>query len=221
MVNHSPIPKANLYLLIGDNEPPKLNKIENLKKETLSGETLEFNLEVLSAKELNLRLLEESLLRLPVKANKRLLIIRNIDELPKDCREKIISYVSKPHPWITLVLEGKSLDKDIEQIANCAQTLYFRKAGSYDVFALGRAIDNKNQVLALDILSDLLLRGEKVQKILGGLIWHWENTERYLSQEKTKNGFEVLLEADLNIKRSLLKPNIALELLVVKLMLLA
>ncbi|MEK6715439.1 MAG: hypothetical protein AABY43_05295 [Candidatus Omnitrophota bacterium] len=221
MVNPSPIPKANLYLLIGDNELPKLNKIESIKKELLPQGALDFNLEVLSAQDLEVKKLQEALLRLPIKTGRRLLILRNLQDLSKDCREIILGYLKKPHPWITLVLEGKSLDKDIEQIANCAQTLYFRKAGSYDVFALGRAIDNKNQVLALDILSDLLLRGEKVQKILGGLIWHWENTERYLSQEKIKKGFEALLEADLNIKRSLLKPNIALELLVVKLMLLA
>lgn len=211
------MPKTNVYLFIGDNEPPKLSKIESLKKEILSGETLEFNLETLFAKGLNLKTLEEALLRLPIKATKRLLIIRNIEGLPRDCREKIASYINRPYPWLTLVLEGESLDKEMEAISLRAETLYFRKIKPYDVFALGRAINNKNQALALDILSDLLLRGEKPQKIMGGLIWHWENMEKHISAEKVKKGFEALLEADLNIKRSRLKADIALELLVVKL----
>ncbi|MDP1854171.1 MAG: hypothetical protein Q8L26_08245 [Candidatus Omnitrophota bacterium] len=211
------MPKANVYLIIGDNEILKLNKIESLKKEILSGTANEFNLEILFAEELNLKTLEEALLRLPIKTDRRMLILRNLEDLSKDCRQKIIAYVNKPHPWITLVLEGDITDKEAGQVAACAQIFRFSKVRPPDVFALGRAIDNKNQALALGILSDLMVRGERPQKIMGGLIWHWENTKRRLSPEKIKEGFEVLLEADLNIKLSRLKPNIALELLVVKL----
>lgn len=211
------MPKASIYLIIGDNEIPKLNKIESLKKEILSAETLEFNIEILFAKEIEPAKLEEALLRLPVKTDRRLLIVRNIEDLTKDCRQKIIAYVNKPHPWIALVLEGDITDKEAGQVAARAQIFRFSKVRPPDVFALGRAIDNKNQALALSILSDLMVRGERPPKIMGGLIWHWENTKRSLSPEKIKKGFEALLEADLNIKLSRLKPNIALELLVVKL----
>lgn len=210
-------PIAAVYLLIGDNEIFKLNKIESLKKEVLSSETLEFNLETLFAEEIEPAKLEEAFLRLPVKADRRLLVIRNIEGLNKDCRAKVFAYTNKPYPWITLVLEGNITDKEAAQIAARAQIFRFNKVRPPDVFALGRAIDNKNQALALGILSDLMVRGERPQKIMGGLIWHWENTKRSLSPEKVKKGFEALLEADLNIKLSRLKPNIALELLVVKL----
>lgn len=233
------MPKPNIYLLIGDNETLKLNKIEGLKKEILPAHLFEFNSEVLFAKGLMLAALEEALLRLPArlaakpragsegsnpagislgqKTAGRILVIRNIEKLADDCRQKILDYLNNPYPHLALVLEGDLSDKEAQDISRQAQTFVFRKVKSRNVFDLGRAIDSKSQELALNILSDLLMQGEKPEMLVGGLNWHWENAEKRLTQEKIKKGFEALLEADLNIKRSRLKPNIAMELLVVKL----
>lgn len=208
---------TNVYLLIGENEASKLTKLNNLKKEILSANTADFNLETLSAKGLKPKTLQEAFLRMPFKSKKRLLIMRELESLPEDSGEKLISYLRKPHPQMMLILEAASLNKGTERIAPYARLMHFRKTKPYDAFALGDAIRNKNRARALDILSDLLLRGEKPQKIMGALIWKWEMMGRYLPKAKIDKGFDLLLEADLNIKSSRIKIETALELLVVKL----
>jgi DNA polymerase III delta subunit len=214
------IKKSNIYLLVGENEISKLNKIKKLKNELLSNSIQDFNLQVLSAKALNLKALEEALLFLPVKTKKSLLIIRNVEDLPKECKEKLISYIKKPSPQLILILEATHLDKDIERITKYAQTLYFYSVRQYNTFDLAKAIRNKNQTFALSVLSNLLERGEKPQKILGGLIWQWEQMAKYLSREKIDKGFKILLETDLNIKSSRLTMKTALEISIIKLILL-
>ncbi|HDZ76723.1 MAG TPA: hypothetical protein ENH41_01400 [Candidatus Omnitrophica bacterium] len=212
--------KTNVYLFIGENESAKLTKLKNLKKELLSAHLQEFNLEELYAKKLDLKTLEESFLRLPVNTEKRLLIIRGIDNLSKDCNQKLVSFIKKPHPHLVIILEANASNAQINKIAPYAQAMHFRKSKAYDVFDLGRAIQGKNQAFALYILSDLLLRGVKPYMLLGGLIWQWERMQKSLSEPEINRGFEILLETDLNIKSGRLKISTALELLVVKLSLL-
>jgi len=212
--------KTNVYLFIGENESAKLTKLKNLKTELLSEPCEEFNFEELYAKKLNLKTLEESFLRLPVNTQKRLLIIRGIGNLSKDCNQKLISFIKKPHPRLVLILEANTPSAQINKITPYAQVTHFRKSKAYDVFDLGRAIQSKNQAFALYILSDLLLRGVKPYMLLGALIWQWERMQKSLPRPKINRGFEILLETDLNIKSSRLKIDTALELLVVKLSLL-
>ena len=57
-------------------------------------------------------------------------------------------------------------------------------------------------------------------QLMGGLVWFWGKLKQRISAEKFKKGLLHLQEADLNIKRSRIKAEYALEVLVVKLCLL-
>ncbi|PIQ89906.1 MAG: hypothetical protein COV72_00660 [Candidatus Omnitrophica bacterium CG11_big_fil_rev_8_21_14_0_20_42_13] len=211
--------KSNIYLLIGENEPAKLNKLNSLQNEFLPAESKDFNLETLYAKKLDPNTLQEALLRIPARVKIRVLVVRGVEDLPKNAKDALIDYMRKPSSRLIIILEAKSLGReDINEFVKYAQVMYFKGAKLYDAFTLARAIKSKNQSFALYVLSDLLLRGVSPQMMLGGLIWQWERMQSEgLAKSKIDKGFEFLLEADLNIKTSRLKANTALELLVVKL----
>ena len=75
----------------------------------------------------------------------------------------------------------------------------------------------RNPVEALKILGNLLVEENHPLQIMGGLIWFWGKSRTRLSADQFKKGLMCLQEADLNIKRSRLKPEHTLEVLVVKL----
>jgi DNA polymerase III delta subunit len=52
---------------------------------------------------------------------------------------------------------------------------------------------------------------------MGALVWYWGKEGKTLGQERFERGLKALEEADLNIKRSRLNPQYAVEKLVVEL----
>jgi DNA polymerase III delta subunit len=70
---------------------------------------------------------------------------------------------------------------------------------------------------ALKMLSDFYSEGVHPLQIMGGLVWFWGKEGRLLQKEKFERGLKALEEADLNIKRSRLDPEYAVEKLVVEL----
>ena len=65
-----------VYLFIGQDSPAKDIELNRIKKEFLSKELEEFNLDILYAESLALKGLQEKLLALPVKSLKRILVIK-------------------------------------------------------------------------------------------------------------------------------------------------
>lgn len=212
--------EKSAYLFLGEDFLSKERKVDIIKKELLKGNASLFDLEILPAKELDSRKLSESFARLPAFSKSRLIIIKAVDRLNASCRQQLISFLKKPLSKISLVLETDKFDsKDgfIFQLCRLCRVVNFQKGRPSDVFSLGSAVSRKQPVDALRILSQLLLSGEKPQKILGVLIWQWKKIELDLSRTEFRRGLEMLLETDLNIKRGRLKPDFALELLVTKL----
>ncbi|MCK4463941.1 MAG: DNA polymerase III subunit delta [Candidatus Omnitrophica bacterium] len=82
------------------------------------------------------------------------------------------------------------------------------KSANEDIFRLIDAVSGKNTELALDIISNLILRKVKPHEIIGLLAWHFR---------KLKRNPELLLSADLAIKRGRLKPALALEFVILEL----
>ena len=79
------------------------------------------------------------------------------------------------------------------------------------------ALSAHDPVEACAILNNLFAQGIIRCRSWGGLIWFWGKSRPRLSAENFRKGLEALQEADLNIKRSRLKPEHGVELLVVKL----
>ncbi len=211
--NESPV-----YLFIGQDSFSKDIRLNRIKEEFLDKNTQHFNLDILYARELKLPNLQERLLSLPVKSKKRIIVIKDSQDLKEEVKEFILRYVKKPEGRIVLVLDAdKSSPRDdfFRQLMRHALTCRFRESVNLDAFTLSRSIDFKKTGHALWVLSQLLKDGEKPERILGGLRYSWENSVAYSLETRRK--MKTLLNCDIDIKTGRLKPDFALERLVVDL----
>jgi len=210
--------ESPVYLFIGQDSLSKDIRLKKLKEEFLDPHTQYFNLDVLYARELNLKDLQERLLCLPLRAKKRIVVIKDSQNLKKDIKEFIIKYVKKPLAKITLVLDINKYsfkDEFISQISRYSEVCRFKEDVYLDTFALSRAIDFKKSGYALWVLNQLLRNGEKPERILGGLRYSWENSIANNFEVRKKLRF--LLGCDIDIKTGRLRSDFALERLVVSL----
>lgn len=212
-----------VYLFVGIDEISKERKIQQLKKEILQEKPDVFDYERLYAKELTPALLNEVLARIPLSAKKRLIFIRDVEKLSPKCREIISSQLKKPNHQILLILDTQLFqlkDDFLIKLVNSAKVIHFGRKETLNTFDLAEAIQRKKTAEALRIFSILYQKGEQPTRILGGLVWSWRKMRNFLKKDIFKKGIELFLETDTNIKFSKLKPEIAMEMLIVKLCLL-
>jgi DNA polymerase III delta subunit len=207
-----------IYLFIGSDNLAKDTQLKRLKDHVLSKGTEQFNLDTLYARELTLKALQEKLLSLPVKNPKRLVIIKNIEDLKDEVKEFLEKYVRSPYPQVVMALDLNRLDRTdsfIKNISRFVKPVRFKETVHPDTFALGRSIDLKRADSALRILSGLLKDGERPERILGGLRYAWEKNAAHPLEKRKR--LKCLLICDIDIKTGKLKPLFALEKLVVSL----
>ncbi len=208
------------YLFLGQDLTAKDAKIAEIKKKICpSPESLKFDCETLYAQKLGPDELKKALMAIPAVSKNRLVIIRECQKLTAQNKELILEFSGNPGPCV-LVLESQKADLTdafIKTMSRTAKVLNFKNEEPLNVFNLTRAIAIKKPAEALKILSALLDQGDQPLQIMGGLVWFWKDARRGFSGEEFKKGLLALQEADLNIKRSRLNPNHALEVLVVKL----
>ena len=207
-----------IYLFIGSDNLAKDIQLKKLKDYVLSKGTEQFNLDILYARELTQKVLQEKLKSFPVKNPKRLVIIKNIEDLKDEVKEFLERYVRKPYPQVVMAMDLNRLDKAdsfIKNISRFVKPVRSKETVHQDTFALGRSIDLKKADSALRILSGLLKEGERPERILGGLRYVWEKNAA-TPLEKRKR-LKYLLTCDIDIKTGKLKPLFALEKLVISL----
>lgn len=207
-----------VYLFIGEDAALKDIQLKAIKKEFLNKEIEQFNLDVLYAKELTLKDLQERLFYLPVNNPKRLVVIKDAQNLKEDAREFMLKYAKEPHKQIILVLDISRRDKSeefINHIYRYAKVYCFKETKQPDAFTLGRQIALKRADYALRLLHQLLKAGERPERILGGLRYSLERNSA--APLEMKRGLKFLLNCDIDIKTGRLKPVFALEKLVIKL----
>ncbi len=210
------------YLLSGEDRLAKDQKIEEIKSRAFPlGEAVKFDFEILYAVKLNSDILKKSLVALPAIASQRVLVIHTIQKLSPHNKELILNFFKKKESHLILILDDDTTDAKnsfIKKLTPFVNTLCFSKGKKFNVFDLTRAMSNRNGVQALKILHELMDEGNHPLQLMGGLIWYWGKEKVRLSSERFKKGLQRLQEADLNIKRSRLKPSEAIEVLVVRLM---
>lgn len=212
------------YLFLGTDEISKERKLQQLKQETLKDNQDFFDYERLYAKELTPTLLNEVLSRIPLAADKRLIIIRDIDKLNAKCQEIILSWLKNPSQETLLVLDtqvSEFKEPFFIKLANASKVFHFGRERSLNAFDLASAIQAKRTQEALKIFSVIYQKGEHPTRILGGLFWSWKKMKKFLRADNFNRGIELFLETDINIKFSKLKPETAMEMLIVKLCLLS
>jgi DNA polymerase III delta subunit len=208
----------SVYLFLGQDNSSKHTVLNRLKEKFLPKETEEFNRDILYAKELSLKDLQEKLLFLPLKLGKRIVVIKNAQDLKDEIKDFLGKYVRNPQAQTILVLDIEKIkprDEFIGQIKRFVQICHFTEERHLDVFALSRQIEFKKAAVSLEILDHLLKNGEKPERILGGLRASWERNTADPAQARKR--IKLLLQCDIDIKTGRLKPTFALERLIVNL----
>jgi DNA polymerase III delta subunit len=205
-----------VYLFIGEDVPSKDAQLAALRKQVLEKQTEQFNLDILYGRETAVKDLQERLIYLPAGNSRRLLVIKEAQELKEDAKDFLLQFVQKPHKHTLLVLDvsrpGKS-QEFLSRLQKYAKTVRFKETRQPDAFALNRWIELKKPAEALRLLSVLLKNGERPEKILGGLRYAWERETGQAGEMKKK--LRMLLNCDIDIKTGRLKPSFALEKLVI------
>jgi len=207
-----------IYLFIGEDPLSKDIKLRKIKDEFLPADTRDFNFEIIYAKETSLRNLQEKILTLPVKAKKRIIVIRDAHQLKDDIRVFLLEFAREKNSSTLLILDIAQLnrkDDSFNRISRYAQVSRFPDTVKADTFTLSRQIEARRMDYALRILNQLLEEGEKPERIIGGLRYAWERGNIYSPEAKKK--LKALLNCDIDIKTGRLKPDFALEKLVIKL----
>ncbi len=217
--------EKTVYLFLGqdilDQNNSSLKEKElNKLKAGLSGQTREFNLDILHCNDrtFNLNILQEKLLFMPAGDSSRIVVVRNIQDAKPEIKEFIAGYVKNPAWGIILVLDADKVESKnafIENISRYSEIRHFRSETQVNTFTLSRLIESKKAEESLKVLHQLLDSGEKPERIMGGLRASW--TRYPAGPLNLKRKLKILLECDLDIKTGKIKPGFALEKLIVDL----
>lgn len=208
------------HLLLGEDLKAKDAKIAQLRSAVFKDpQALNFDFESLDAFGLAADILKKSLITLPVLSPKRLVLLRNVHKLKAADAAVLVQFLQHPADHVDLVLESSetTLKGDLKEVAAlCAVTVF--GAGTRDnVFDMTRLMGAGRAKEALHMLNGLYTDGVHPLQIMGGLVWYWGKEGRALPKERFQRGLRSLEEADLNIKRSRLDPEYAVEKAVVEL----
>ena len=210
-----------IYLLLGEDSFSKDRKIEDIRAKTIkSPEALQFDYEVLHASKLSPVEFKKSLLALPALSEKRLILIRESQKLSDHNKKLILEFIDSGARHVDLILE--SLEDDprdafLKKLSGQVKVFETRPTVKHNAFNMTDAMMARDPLKALQILSDLFSQGQHPLQVMGAVVWFWGRLKDRLPAENFKKGLFELQQADLNIKRSRLDPEYALEVLVVKL----
>lgn len=207
-----------IYVFVGQDSFSKDAQLKKIKEQFLKKELEQFNFDILFARELTLKDLQERLLCLPLNSPKRIVVIKDAGNLQEGIKEFIINYAKKPYKQVLLILDLDSQGKRngfLGRLSRFAKLFRFKEAVLVDTFTLNRQINLRRPDYALRVLNKLLKEGERPERILGGLRYAWEKDVS--SPIQMKRRLQALLDCDRDIKTGSLQPPFALEKLVINL----
>ena len=211
-----------IYLLLGEDRPAKDRKVNEIKISCLpSDDARKLDYELLHAIKLDPVVLKKAILALPAVAKRRLILIRTAEKLSAHNQEIISDFIRSGDEHAVLILDSDEsalkggFARDVMAVAEV--TRFGRRGKKNDIWGVTGAIEACDPGEALKILDTLLKDGDSPLRIMGGLVWFWGSLRNRVSADGFKKGLLVLQEADLNIKRSRLKPEYAVEIAVTKL----
>ena len=213
-----------VYCFLGEDTLAKDQKILEIKRKYLTAtDSLTFDWEVLHANKLDPADFKKSLAALPVLAAKRVVVLRLAEKLSPANKDLIREFFKEKKEHVILVLDSNELkgeDRFWETLRSAlsAKIEICSQKTSTNVFDMTKAIGASDSREALKLLNNLFNEGQHPLQIIGVLVWFWGNKMKAkVSGEDFKKGLLILQEADLNIKRSRLDPEHAIETAVVKL----
>ncbi len=209
------------HLFSGPDRQAKDQKILVLKNRwLLSPQALSFDFSTFYASKLDLDAFQQSLASLPVAAERRLVILYDLEKLSAKHQDFLKQYLAKPYPHVVLILdadEGDPKTAFFKAITPLVEQTRFGVKASKSVFDVTKAMAQNQQAEALKNLKALMDDGQHPLQLIGGILWFWKNNQLRLSAESQEKGLRLIQEADLNIKRSRMTAEQSVEVLVVKL----
>lgn len=211
-----------IYLLTGPDRLSKDQFIQEIKNKLFKDKSaVSFDSDVFYCQKVSKTDFQESLTKLPVVAQKRLVILKNILKAKKDFQDAVLNYLSDPFEHIVLIFDEDKWDgrnafaKKVK--AKKVQTKVFGQVQEKSIFDMTNAMQSRQPDLALKHAHSMMEQGSHPLQMIGVILWFWKKQSERFSSEVTKKGLSVIQEADLNIKRSKLTPEQSLEVLIVKL----
>jgi len=130
-----------------------------------------------------------------------------------------MGFLKHPADHVDVVLESSedALKGDLKDAAALCAATVFGFGPRSNVFDMTKLMSAGRAKDALNMLNGFYTDGTHPLAIMGGLVWYWGKEGRALPKEKFERGLKSLEEADLNIKRSRLEPEYAVEKVVVEL----
>src|SRR5512141_2044626 len=116
---------SGAYYICGEDEFQKEDAMKRLIGSSLEPSVRDFNLDVLQAQDVDARSFEGIVSSLPMMAERRVVVIREVGLLKKEGRKSVERFLAKPSPDVVLLLvegPGGKTDKDL---ARSATTLEF------------------------------------------------------------------------------------------------
>jgi len=213
-----------IYLFLGDDLIAKDARILEIKNKFFKNfqEALSFDFDNLDASKLPDDTLAKSFLTLPVITSHRLIVLRQVHKLKSTDIQVLLHFCQKPAQYCDVILESaeKILKSDLKDLSLYATAELFAKPEGPNVFDMTKLISAGHSGEALKMLNGFYKENVHPLQIMPALVWYWSKEGRGRGKEVFKRGLQALQEADLNIKRSRLEPQWALEKLVVELSLL-
>ena len=114
-----------VYYVFGDDEFQKEDAVKQLVRSAVDPSTRDFNLEILRGGEADPKSLDASLQALPLMAQRRVLVVREVNSLKKKPREVLDRYLKQPAPDTVLILVAGPEAKLDKSLANAATPLEY------------------------------------------------------------------------------------------------
>jgi DNA polymerase III delta subunit len=210
-----------IYLFLGEDGEIKDAKIKQLKDQHFTvPHAGDFDYDIFYGNDLDSQTLQKSLLALPAVLSQRFILIRTCHKLNAQNQDLILDFSDKNLENAVLVLESSEWTADnpfVKKLAKSAKVEVFKRPQKKNVFDLTRLMTTRQPAEALQALDELTGAGTHPLQVLGGLVWFWGKQGEHLDRDRFEKGLRVLQQADVNIKRSRLDPNYAVEVAVVKL----
>jgi len=210
-----------IYLFLGDDLAAKDARITEIKNKLFknSEAALAFDFDNLDAKELGVNALKQAFLTLPVIAPHRLIVLRQIHKLKSADILILINFCQNPAQHTDLILESSEgiLKGDLKDLPLYAKGVVLGKPEGPNVFDMTKLITARRSSDALKMLDGFYRNNVHPLQIMGALVWYWGKEGKACGRDRFERGLKALEEADLNIKRSRLDPQYAVEKLVVEL----
>lgn len=207
-----------IYILLGEDTQAKDNKISQIKSSLIvESQALYFDFETLDGHHLSVANLKKALLSLPVLATKRLVLIRQAHQLKAEAIKILEEFLTNSDHCDVILESWGQLKDDFRILTSQAKVFNFGITQEANIFDMTKLMANRKTTEALKMLNEFYDQGMYPLQMMGALVWYWGKEGKVLGTAKFQRGLRALEDADLNIKRSRLLPEYAIEKLVVEL----